>query len=330
MFIKTVFVGLCCLCALSFAGCHSGFATGGGPTVEEVRRSGPSPEPPNGENGYEPPVVLASLEDRAIDESSGIVASRRNPGLFWTHNDSGDGPFLYAFDRQGRGGGVWRVGGASARDWEDIATGPGPQPGTPYLYVGDIGDNGRKRAEVVVYRVAEPLIAPEDALTSKTNPRATETADALRLKYPDGSHDAETLLIHPQTGDLYIVIKTTQQTSKVYRARAPLSTSTTNALEFVMDLRVPSVFAGLITGGDISPDGRRVVLCDYVSAYELRPGDANAGNFDDIWKQPPVTVALGERVTGESVCYSLDGASLLATSERTPTPLIEVKAKGKK
>src|SRR5437764_643295 len=54
-------------------------------------------------------VLLARLESREVTESSGIVASRRNPGLFWTHNDSGDGPFVYAFDRAGRARGVWRV-----------------------------------------------------------------------------------------------------------------------------------------------------------------------------------------------------------------------------
>jgi len=326
--VKLFLIWACCLFALPLAGCHSGFAGVGGPTVDDVRRSGPSPEIRNGDNGYELPVVLATLEETAIDESSGIVASRRNPGVYWTHNDSGDGPFLYALDRQGHRRGVWRVGGATARDWEDIAAGPGPQTGTPYIYVGDIGDNNRKREEIVIYRVAEPLILTQDAASSKTSPRMTESADAIRLKYPDGPHDAETLMVHPQTGDIYVIIKTTGQTSKVYRAKAPLSTSKTIALEFVAELRVPSVFAGLITGGDISPDGRRVVLCDYVSAYELRL-DERATNFDDIWKSPPVIVSLGERAQGESVCYSLDGTSLLATSEKTPTPLIEVKAKGK-
>lgn len=326
MFVKAVLIGSYWLSALSLAACQPGSASWRGPTVEEVRQTKPSPEVPNGENGYEPPVALAMLENRAINESSGLVASRRSPGFYWTHNDSGDGPFLYALDRAGRSRGVWRVGGAAALDWEDIAAGPGPQPGTPYLYVGDIGDNDRERGEIVVYRVAEPAVTPDDASSSRAKPRATEPAEALRLKYPDGPHDAEALLVHPLTGDLYVVIKTTQQTSKVYRARAPLSASKTLTLEFVADLRVPAVFAGLITGGDISPDGHRVVLCDYVGAYELRL-DPPATSFDDVWKQQFSTISLGERAQGESVCYSADGNSLLATSEKTPTPLIEVKKK---
>ncbi|MGB8508969.1 MAG: hypothetical protein WCD76_11225, partial [Pyrinomonadaceae bacterium] len=192
------------------------------------------------------------------------------------------------------------------------------------LYVGDIGDNDRKRPEIIVYRVAEPAINADDAKSSKAAPRVTDAAAVIRLIYPDGPHDAETLLVHPTSGDLYIVIKTSQKTSKLYRAKAPLSTSTTTTLEFVADVRVPAVFAGLITGGDISPDGHRVVLCDYAAAYELRL-DEHATNFDDVWGQTPAVVSLGERLQGESVCYSLDGSSIFATSEKTPTPLIEVK-----
>src|SRR5262245_1156570 len=103
------------------------------------------------ETGYGAPVHLTDLKNRSVNESSGIVASRRNSNLFWTHNDSGDGPFIYAFDRGGNHLGVWRVAGATARDWEDIAIGPGPTKDSPYVYIGDIGDNEKKRDEIVVY-----------------------------------------------------------------------------------------------------------------------------------------------------------------------------------
>src|SRR5687768_8026461 len=72
---------------------------------------------------YGPARRLAVLKDPAIKESSGLVASRSTPGLYWTHNDSGDGPFIYGFDSRGARKGVWRVAGTSARDWEDIAAG---------------------------------------------------------------------------------------------------------------------------------------------------------------------------------------------------------------
>ena len=275
-------------------------------------------------SGYGSPVHLADLEDRSIKESSGVAASRRNAKLFWTHNDSGDGPFIYAFDRQGKHRGVWRIAGASAIDWEDIAVGPGPGSRRSYIYIGDIGDNSRKRDEIIVYRVIEPSIAATDSSSTKTNPRNTPAADVFRLKYPDGKHDAETLLVHPATGDLYIVTKVMRAAAGVYKLKAPLPKTNEATLTHVGDIRLPNLMIGFITGGDISPDGKRVVLCDYFGGNELILAEKKAVGFDPIWNRPPVPITLGSRKQGEAICYRADGAALLVTSEGTPCPLIEI------
>lgn len=272
---------------------------------------------------YGAPVHLADLEEKGVDESSGVVASRRNPGLFWTHNDSGDGPLLYAFDREGRRRGVWSVAGAKAHDWEDVAAGPGPQRGQSYLYVGDIGDNDKDRKEVVVYRVAEPAITNDTVVNNAVEPYVTAPAEAIHLKYPDGRHDAEALAVHPATGDLYVITKTKNPTAAagVYKLTAPYSVETVNTLQKVGEVRVPSLFPGMITGADISPDGTRVILCDYFNAYELV---STGGGLDEVWKLKPAVVRLGSRPQGEAVCYTLDGQSVLATSEGSPAAVIEV------
>jgi hypothetical protein len=277
-------------------------------------------------DSYDSPVHLANLEDQRISESSGIIASRLNPDIYWTHNDAGSNPLIYAFDRNGKSKGVWSVTGAGALDWEDIAAGPGPVPQTSYLYIGDIGDSDRPGKVVTVYRVAEPKIESPVGSNSRANSFQTAPAEAIRLEFPDGKHDAEALLIHPQTGDLYIITKTRQAVAKVYKATAPFDVSTTIPLAFVSDLQLPGGRVGLVTGADISPDGKRVVLCDKLSAYEisLPRGDSN---FDNIWQQPLASIELGARRQGEAVCYRLDGKAILATSEMTPTPLIEVRRK---
>jgi hypothetical protein len=273
---------------------------------------------------YGSPVHLADLEDKAIDESSGIIASRRNAGIFWTHNDSGDGPFLYAFDREGNRRGTWRVAGADAYDWEGIAIGPGPDNAQSYLYIGDIGDNGGDRKELIVYRVPEPVVTGSDAGADRFSTLRTQTAEAIRLRYPQGRHNAESLLVHPTTGDIYIITKKMKPDSAagVFKLAAPYSTAGVNTLKLVSELRVPHMFQAMITAGDISPDGQRVVLCDYLSAYELILPERSS--FDDIWKQTPVRISLGLRLHGEAVCYRHDGKAILATSEKQPTPLIEV------
>src|SRR6476619_1233791 len=87
---------------------------------------------------YGPPATIATIKEKSIAESSGLVASRTTPGAYWTHNDSGDGPFIYAFNTRGDSLGIFRVTGAQAFDWEDMASGPGPDANKSYLYLGDI------------------------------------------------------------------------------------------------------------------------------------------------------------------------------------------------
>jgi len=272
---------------------------------------------------YGPAQIVGQLKDPAITESSGIVASRTSAGIYWTHNDSGDGPFIYAFDEHGNRKGVWRVTGASALDWEDIAAGPGPRASVSYLYVGDIGDGDEQRQELMVYRLPEPVVTAADVVSTKGKPRLTEPAETFRLRYPDGKHDAEALLVHPTTGNLYIVTKVPFANPWVYEAAAPLRPTGVTTMTSVGQLNVPSLLGGIITGGDISPDGRRIALCDYLQGYEIVLKDSRAA-FDTIWTQPMTTFSLGKRKQGEAIGYSADGQSLLATSEGSGSPLIRV------
>jgi hypothetical protein len=270
-------------------------------------------------------ALTATLKDPAVTESSGVVASRANRGVYWTHNDSGDGPVLYAFDGAGRSYGRWTVPGAQSVDWEDIAIGPAPG-GRWYLYAADIGDNLRRRPEVVVYRVEEPQMsgAPACARACRTGP-----AMAFRLRYPDGPHNAEALLVHPVTGDLYIVSKADggDMETTVYVARAGQLGAAPVTLAAIARLDVPdrmfrAVLMG-ITGGEISPDGRSVALCDYrdIHVASLPPGAA----FDEIWKQPFSTTAIGAGAQIEAICFRPDGRRLVLTSEGAPCPVYEIK-----
>jgi hypothetical protein len=273
---------------------------------------------------YDPPVQIATLENQVIDESSGIAASRRNKDIFWTHNDSGDDAFVYAIDRQGKHRGIWRVKGASAQDWEDIAVWKDSKSGKSYIYVGDIGNNSKKREFLTVYRIPEPVIKPEDIATTKQNPAETAVAEAIKMKYPEGNFDAETLMIHPRTGDLYIVTKVMGAAAKVFKLKAPFMQQQEATLVQVAEVQVANTTKGFFTGGDISPDGKRLTLCDYYGAFEFILPDRKGIAFDEIWIQPVQPVNIGKRKQGESICYRADGKALLATSEKLPCPLIEV------
>lgn len=272
---------------------------------------------------YKEPRQIATLQDNSVTESSGLAASRKNNGVFWTHNDSGDGAFLYAFDRAGKKLGVWRVAGAANEDWEDLAAYTDPQTGESYLLIGDIGNNERERGELTIYKVVEPQITSADANSTKKSPRTTANAEKIRVEYPDAKRDAETLLVNPTNGDLYIISKNLAGDADVYKLAAPHQTDKRNRLQHVGKFGVPSLTSGFLTGGDISSDGKRLLVCDYFAAYEIAL-PAKAKSFDDIWKLEPEKIDLGERNQGEAIAYSADGKAIYATSEKRPSPLIEV------
>lgn len=272
--------------------------------------------------------LVATLQNRDVDESSGLMAgggSGTDEELFWTHNDSGDGPFLYLFDRRGAHRGIWRITGATSWDAEDCAVGPGPEPGGRYLYFGDIGDNFSFRTNLVIWRVPEPFVPADADKSSRSQPIPSAPAEALPFAYPDGAHDCEALLVHPTTGAIYLVTKERDKgASGVYRFPAPLAPGRKETLVKVAEISpAGSRSESVITAGDIAPDGRRLILRDLHRLYEFALPTTNQ-TFDDIWKQKPRVFSSPQLSQGEAVCYSRDGRSLYLTSENLPTPLYQM------
>jgi hypothetical protein len=282
------------------------------------------PNPAVSSPRYEEPKVIGTIKSQEITESSGLVASKCQAGVYWTHNDSGDGPFVFAINTAGGTLGVWRVQNAENEDWEDIAEYKDAL-GSCFIYIGEIGDSKFKRPnEHIIYRVREPVVANSGAPTNEDHAIMTEPAESIIFKYPDRNHNAETLMVHPRTGDIYVLTKVTTGPSGVYKIRPDFGSATLVTAQKIAAISVPSVPNGLLTGGDIAPDASHVVICDYAGAYEMTlPAEARA--FDDIWKQSPERINIGKLEQGEAVCYSADGSSILATSEGKHAPIVEVK-----
>jgi hypothetical protein len=231
-------------------------------------------------------VVATRLADPRIVESSGLALSRRHPGVIWTHNDSGDQARLFAVGSDGRTRAVLTLAGVEARDWEALAAGRDDR-GRPALFAGDIGDNNGVWPEVAVYRVTEPA-----ALGN-----ATVTSVRYRLRYADGPHNAEALLIDPRSNHLYVATKA-EAGGGLYRAPARLDPAGVNVLQRIA--RVPPV----VTDGAFLPSGRGFVLRDYQQAHVYAGPGRRVGSFD-----------LPLQFQGESLAVTADGRSLLVGSE---------------
>lgn len=294
---------------------------------KNVVGDGKAPSINSTQSGYDEPKVVGKFESDEITESSGIAASKCQQDVFWTHNDSGGGAFIFAVNSEGKHLGIWQVQNAKNIDWEDMA-GFKDGDGKCYLYIGDIGNTNNKdqRAEHKIYRIAEPSVRNSASSSTRKNPLQTEPAETLTFGYPDVRQDAETLMVHPTTGDIYLVTKHRSNPAGVYKLKPVFNQSVIVKAEKVSDITVPAIPNGFLTGGDIAPDGKHFIICDYFAAYEFILPDG-VTNFDEIFKQKPTVVELGDRKQGEAIAYSADGLSIFATSEGKFGPLIEVKRK---
>ena len=256
--------------------------------------------------GTSPDVAAADLP-----EGSGIATSRANAGIVWSHNDSGGQPEVFAIgEDDGADRGRWKLAGATAVDWEDIARGPGPG-GVDMLYLADIGDNLAARASVTVYRAREPRVGPGKAGGT------IDGVEALTLRYADGPHDAEALLADPVSGDLVIVTKTADGTSGAYPIPRGAAPGRTITLQRAASVAVPK--GELVTSGDVSPDGSLVALRTYrtVLVWDRAEGRSVA---QALTGHPCEAPAPSER-QGEALAFMPDGEGYVTLSEGKNPPL---------
>ncbi|WP_327273710.1 esterase-like activity of phytase family protein [Streptomyces sp. NBC_01224] len=241
-----------------------------------------------------------TIEDPRITESSGLAASRAHPGIYWTHNDSDDGPYIYAVDsRTGKTLATITLRGVGQpRDVEAISLGPDGN-----LYVGDIGDNlNGSWDHVWIYRFPEP----------KQLKDATVRATQFDVKYADGPRNAEALMVHPTTGRVYIASKN-EDGGGLYEGPAELTTGATNVFRRVGE--VPWV-----TDGAFSPDGKELVLRSYFSARGYAFKDGRLGTDHAV--QAPL------QRQAESVTYTADGSALMFGTEGEQSDVVRVDIAG--
>ncbi|MEV6955823.1 WD40 repeat domain-containing protein [Streptomyces sp. NPDC051183] len=241
-----------------------------------------------------------TITDPRIKESSGLAASRIHPGVYWTHNDSDDGPYLYAVD-SATGKTVARVtmtGTGRPRDVEAISLGPDGQ-----LYVGDIGDNRDGTWDHVwIYRLPEP----------KELRDVTVKAEQFTVKYADGPRNAEALMVHPVTGRVYIASKS-EDKGGLYEGPEQLSASGTNTFRRIADLP-------WVTDGAFSPDGGHLALRGYLFAktYPWKDGRPDG---------PGEAVGAPWQGQAESVTYTADGSTLMFGAEGAESRVVAVPVK---
>jgi hypothetical protein len=235
-----------------------------------------------------------------LAESSGVAASRRQPGVLWTLNDSGNEPWIFATDTLGRDLGTFVVTAADNHDWEAIAL--GPCGGRECLYIADTGDNLESRREVRIYRVPEPVLP--------TGSPATPPAESLELRFPDGPRDVEAAFVGGD-GTVFLISKGRDGTVRAYRVptrawgeRGPV------VAEGLGRLPIETRGLGnLVTDAALSPAGDRVAIRTYLAVFLFALTRRNTLLPLDV-----ACDAAGLQVQGEGISW-LDHRRMVLTSE---------------
>ncbi|MCA9494004.1 MAG: hypothetical protein KC621_28950 [Myxococcales bacterium] len=276
-----------------------------------TRAPAPTTTLPTAETGVvEPPACPTFLPGEPVgvvaadrpDEISGLVW---RDGVLWALDD-GD-KALTALDPSGAVLATVELEASTVLvDWEDLA------PLGDRLLIGDIGDNLEARQNVRLLQVTPPAIT-----TSHQDwPVDAETV----LQWPDGPHDAETLLADPVSGDVLLVAKDHDGDTPIIRVGSPLP-------EVALGVEVARLAFGegflqgntLTTGGTVAPDGSAVVIRTYLDAFlwPRVPGEP----WDTTFGRDPCRVDLAPQPQGETIAWSPDGLYTISEGVR-PTVLL--------
>ncbi|MFA6286684.1 MAG: hypothetical protein WC661_04800 [Opitutaceae bacterium] len=264
-----------------------------------------------------------------INETSGLAASRRDPRLFWAHNDSGGQPVLYGIEPNGLRRGDLRLAGVRNIDWEDVAS--FELDGKAWLLVADTGDNGGKRRNGALYVIAEPdpaQLAPFEEL-------GVPVAWKIPVSYPDGPRDCEAVAVDAKAGLVYLLSKRTHP-PVLYTLPLRPSANTPAAIP-VAQLRdfpkatsmqnlvpLPSgKFREQPTGMAFSPDGSAAVVVTYgdVCLFPRKPGET----WTAALSRKPRVLSPHGLTQAEAVAFAADSRTIYVTSEGAGATIMRYK-----
>ena len=271
---------------------------------------------------YGPAKISGMLVDSRISESSGLAASSYKADRFWTHNDGGNEPLIFAIDNSGSRQGFIRLESAENYDWEDL-TGF-MLDGQSYLGVADVGDNGGIRKTLNIYLLKEP-----------ENPRgqAIRPDQVITFTLENGPKDIESVAYDAKDRAFYLLSKRGYP-SYLYRLPWPddgmHGSMTAKQIGTVTAIPQPRAsdqatdpkgwrYRSQPTAMDFSTDSRRAVVLTYRHAYLFQRQEQESWAI--AMARKPQLIKLPALPQGEGIAFDAQDR-ILVTTEKWPAPLL--------
>ena len=244
-------------------------------------------------------------------ECSGIVKSRQWVDTYWTINDSGDEPRVYALSGKGTqyrksrtdtDAGVL-LGGAINVDWEDITVDDAGN-----LIVCDVGNNRNDRRDLTLYYIPEPSPVASRGIPSFK--RVIRYPDQTRFPAAEQEFNFDCEGVFTIANDVFLISKhRAGEEARIYKL--PTSRPNPGSCETMQPVArfVPS---GQITGADASADGLQLILCTYDQIWLLTRESTNS-----TWFEGGVSHARFVSPQIESICFDEAGDGIYLVDEKT-------------
>lgn len=255
----------------------------------------------------------------AVLETSGLAYFSK---YFWTINDSGDGPYVYAIDQSQQLMGKVRIAGARNIDWEALAQ------DQQHLYVADCGNNRGKRSSLQIYKIPKGTLV--DALENKTSPLVS--TEVLQIRYankpekvPAKAHNFDCEAIAIVDDELWLFTKNRGDLkTNLYRFDKSAAIQTQPiARSFAVN--------GLITDADFNPATGRLLLLGYSKnrlfgqsfVWQLPTKKASTGQREILWQQARL-MRLTPYAQWEAIIWDRRSRAPKAILSSEKSPLLDV------
>lgn len=275
------------------------------------------------------------IADKVLREISGMAISRRDSDLLWVHNDSGSRAYLYAISPDGQRRARVTLKGATARDWEDMAS--FEFDGEPMLVVADVGDNSARRSNLWLHFIREPDLSELGANAQIE----VDVAWSIPFRYPSGAADCESIAVDTEAGQVLLLTKR-QNPPRLHAlpikpdGARPLRGSRIDAVELGAVSNIPrpraedllsdpmfGAYSSQPTAMDLTQN--ELLILTYRHAY-LYSRDADQ-SWADAVTQAPRIVLLPRMEQSESVAFDRNGQDVYVTSERANPPVYRLRRK---
>jgi len=238
-------------------------------------------------------TVVSSIDDKRIQESSGLAYSSKFPDIAYTLNDE-NGPIYTIRPSTGKVVGTIKLDGVKLGDPESIYVDP-----YGHLWIGDMGDNDEKRDDTAIYAFNEPGAGNFEVKEMLKFP----------VSFEDGPKNVEAMLINPISGQVYLVHKSKKKDRTIFELPNPLQNGQMNVARD-LHKRMPD----WVTDGEFTPDGRRALIKTEKDVYIYDP---------TTWDQMD-KIHTRKLQQSESITIEPDQKTFLIGSEGKDSPLVRV------